>query len=299
MPDCIFAIDAGGTFFKYMLLDEGCQPIAGTAASVDAHSGDDAAVIHDAYLCLCRHALSTAGACGLNIARIAVSTPGPYNYAGGFSMMPHKFKAIRGVSVIPWFHEVLPGRPISFMSDANAFLLGEALSGAAREAVSPIGITLGTGFGFASMKERRLMVGESLIPYGALWNRPFRDGIVEDYVSRRAIRARYQTLKRCSDLPDVREIADQARQGDAEALETFRQTGRFLGEILTAPVREYGADLVVVGGQIARSQDLFLNEARALLDCPIVSAAHIDDAALRGAAQYGLLGTARTMTVLQ
>ena len=48
MPDCIFAIDAGGTFFKYMLLDESCQPIAGTAASVDAHSGDDAAVIHDA-----------------------------------------------------------------------------------------------------------------------------------------------------------------------------------------------------------------------------------------------------------
>ena len=299
MPDCIFAIDAGGTFFKYMLLDEGCQPIAGTAASVDAHSGDDAAVIHDAYLRLCRHALSTAETRGLNITRIAVSTPGPYNYAGGFSMMPHKFKAIRGVSVIPWFHEVLPGRPISFMSDANAFLLGEALSGAAREAVSPIGITLGTGFGFASMKERRLMVGESLIPYGALWNRPFRDGIVEDYVSRRAIRARYQTLKCCSDLPDVREIADQARQGDAQALETFRQTGRFLGEILAAPVREYGADLVVIGGQIARSQDLFLAEARALLDCPIVSAAHIDDAALRGASQYSLLGTARTMTVLQ
>ena len=299
MPDCIFAIDAGGTFFKYMLLDESCQPIAGTAASVDAHSGDDAAVIHDAYLRLCRHALSTAETRGLNIARIAVSTPGPYNYAGGFSMMPHKFKAIRGISVIPWFHEVLPERPISFMSDANAFLLGEALDGAAREAISPIGITLGTGFGFASMKERRLMVGESLIPYGALWNRPFRDGIVEDYVSRRAIRARYQALKRCADLLDVREIADLARQGDAEALETFRQTGRFLGEILALPVREYGADLVVVGGQIARSHDLFLDEARALLDCPIVCAAHIDDAALHGAAQYGLLGTEQTMTILR
>ena len=299
MSDCIFAIDAGGTFFKYMLLDEQCRPIAGTEASVDAHSGDDAAVIHDAYLRLCRHALSTAETRGLNITRIAVSTPGPYNYAGGFSMMPHKFKAIRGISVIPWFHEVLPERPISFMSDANAFLLGEALDGAAREAISPIGITLGTGFGFASMKERRLMVGESLIPYGALWNRPFRDGTVEDYVSRRAIRARYQTLKRCADLPDVREIADQARQGDAEALETFRQTGRFLGEILASPVREYGADLVVVGGQIARSHDLFLDEARVLLDCPIVCAAHIDDAALRGAAQYGLRGTAQTMTILR
>ena len=299
MPDCIFAIDAGGTFFKYMLLDEQCRPIAGTEASVDAHSDDDAAVIHGAYLRLCRHALDAAQALGLNIARIAVSTPGPYNYAGGFSMMPHKFKAIRGISVIPWFHEVLPERPISFMSDANAFLLGEALDGAAREAISPIGITLGTGFGFASMKERRLMVGESLIPYGALWNRPFRDGIVEDYVSRRAIRARYQALKRCADLPDVREIADLARQGDAEALETFRQTGRFLGEILASPVREYGADLVVVGGQIARSHDLFLDEARALLDCPIVCAAHIDDAALRGAAQYGLLGTEQTMTILR
>lgn len=299
MPDCIFAIDAGGTFFKYMLLDDGCQPISGTAASVDAHSDDDAATIHDAYLRLCRHALSTAETRGLNIARIAVSTPGPYNYAGGFSMMPHKFKAIRGISVIPWFHEVLSEHPISFMSDANAFLLGEALDGAARGAISPIGITLGTGFGFASMKERRLMVGESLIPYGALWNRPFREGIVEDYVSRRAIRARYQALKRCSDLPDVREIADFARQGDTEALETFRQTGYFLGEILAPSVREYGSDLVVVGGQIARAHDLFLNEARALLGCRIVCATHIDDAALRGAAQYGLLGTTQTMTILR
>ena len=73
MHECIFAIDAGGTFFKYMLLDEKCQPIAGTANSVEAHSDDDSVVIHEAYLSLCRHALSTANAFGLNIARIAVS----------------------------------------------------------------------------------------------------------------------------------------------------------------------------------------------------------------------------------
>ena len=299
MPECILAVDAGGTFFKYVLLDMQCRPIDGTAAGIDAHSSDDAPVIHAAYRRLCRCALDAADALGLNIARIAVSTPGPYNYAGGFSMMPHKFKAIRGISVIPWFHEILPDCPVSFMSDANAFLLGEALDGAAREASSPLGITLGTGFGFASMKGRRLLVGESLIPYGVLWNRPFRDGIVEDYVSRRAIRARYQSLKHCSDLPDVREIADRARQGDAQALETFRQAGRFLGEILASPVREYGADLIVVGGQIARSHDLFFNEARDRLACPIVCAMHIDDAALRGAARYSLMGTAQTMTVLR
>ena len=298
MQDCILAIDAGGTFFKYMLLDEKCHPIAGTNGSSDAHSDADEQTIHDAYINLCRHALNAAAAHGLHITRVAVSTPGPYNYVGGFSMMPHKFKAIRGVSVIPWFHEVLPERPINFISDANAFLLGEALSGAAREASSPIGITLGTGFGFASMKARRLMVGETLIPYGVLWNKPFRDGIVEDYVSRRAIRARYQSLKHCDVLWDVHEIAEFARQGDSEALETFRQTGCFLGEILDAPVREYGADIIVVGGQIARSHELFLGEARARLSCPIVCAKDIDNAALRGAACYALMGAARTMTIL-
>ena len=147
------------------------------------------------------------------------------------------------------------------------------------------------------MRNQRLLVRESLIPAGALWDKPYREGIVEDYVSRRAIRARYQAISDKHENPDVREIADRARSGDPAAVQTFRMTGKYLGEILREPVERFGIDMVVLGGQIARAHELFLPEAQPLLPCPIVFAAHPDDAALRGAAFYGLHGSDGTMSI--
>jgi glucokinase len=54
----------------------------------------------------------------------------------------------------------------------------------------------------------------------------------------------------------VREIADAARTGDGRAVEALRGATTVLGRLVGPRVREFGAELLVVGGSIAGSWDL-------------------------------------------
>lgn len=148
------------------------------------------------------------------------------------------------VPLPPVFARELPGVPVRFLHDSTAFLLGEAWQGAARDMENPAGVMLGTGFGFTVMQRRRVLVDANGTPALVLWNAPFRDGTVEDYVSRRALRDAYGPQ-----APDVRELAELARGGDTRAQAIFRRMGEALGEVLTRYLPA-GTDGVVLGGQI-------------------------------------------------
>ena len=56
---------------------------------------------------------------------------------------------------------------------------------------------------------------------------------------------------------DVREIADRARAGEPAAQEVLAYALRSLGRALAAPISDFGAELVVVGGSMSGSWDLF------------------------------------------
>lgn len=81
----------------------------------------------------------------------------------------------------------------------------------------------------------------------------------------------------------MRALAERARGGDARAREVFRRMGEALGQVLTRYLPA-GTDGVVLGGQIARSAELFLPWARG--PAAVTMARHIGSAALRGAAVF-------------
>lgn len=278
MREAILALDAGGTSIKLSLVESGKEPAGGTAV---AFEGDT----KDALLTAFRKALLTgqAGAerLGCRIAHVGIACPGPFDFFHGVSLMTHKWAGIRGVPLKPVIAEVFPGVPLSFLHDSTAFMLGEAFAGAAGEAQNPAGIMLGTGIGYAFMKNRRVCLDETLSPLVRLWRLPYRDGTVEDYVSRRAIRKRYGDKRGLTEAPDVQAIAAQASAGEPEALAAFRETGALLGSVLRIYL-DAACDLVVIGGQIARSAALFLPETQKALTVPVMAATHIDNAAIRG-----------------
>ncbi len=268
MREIILALDAGGTSIKAGVL-RGEEILAERSFPFDGEE-------KERMLAVFRQALSWGGA--YRPACLGVACPGPFDFARGVSHMRHKWRGLMDVPLPPVFQQALPGVPQRFLHDSTAFLLGEAWQGAAREMRSPAGVMLGTGFGFAVMADRRVLVDANGTPAVVVWNAPLGEGTVEDYVSRRALRDAYGPQ-----APDVRELAELARQGDERAQDVFRRMGERLGEALTRYLPR-GTDGVVLGGQIARSAELFLPWARTPV--PVTVARHIGSAALRGAAVF-------------
>lgn len=297
MERVLLAVDAGGTFFKYALVTEDYKLIF--EGECPAHSDGSLQDIEWAWRGLVREALTQSEKLGKMLSRMVISTPGPYDFVSGCPMMKHKFTAAYGVSVLPWLHAELPNAPVSFLHDSTAFLLGQMHFGAAKDAKNPAAVTLGTGFGFGCAKDGHVLVNAARSSYISVWNKPFRAGITEDYVSRRAIRANYQALSGCDAvaLPDVKEIAERAQAGEAAAIETFKQMGEALGEILRPVLVSLNTDKLVIGGQIAKAHALFLPYALPSIPCSVAPAQGGTDTALLGAAIFCMLGAEQTIYI--
>jgi glucokinase len=225
------------------------------------------------------------------IPRWAIATPGPFDYARGISLISGvaKLDALYGVDLRAELSAALSLRPddVSFLNDADAFLIGEWWAGAAQGHDRAMGVTLGTGLGSAFMGRGQIIdTGPDVPPEGRLDLVPFRGAAVEDTLSRRGLRAAYR-----EDAPDVVEIARRARAGERQAAEVLRRFGSGLGEFLAPWVERFAPTCVVLGGSIARSWDLWSEDFRAAcspdMDLTWYGVAeHLDEAPLLGAAYH-------------
>ena len=226
----------------------------------------------------------------------AIAIAGPFDYPKGISRMRHKLEYLYGFGMkaaIANHFGWLPER-VQFLNDADAFLLGEIGTGAARLATRSVGITLGTGIGSAFALNGQLVTyGPGVPERGEVWDLPYESGIVEDLISTRALQANY--LRRTSVMLDVATIAGGAAT-DAAARVVFEEFGRQLGRVLRHVTAQFAPEVIVIGGGIARSSHLFLPAASAELQfagtCLQVSH-QLDNAPLIGAAVswFGHTGT--------
>lgn len=183
---------------------------------------------------------------------VCAAVPGPFDYAAGQFLMKHKFAAVYG----EFFADVagLPRENCKFVHDVNCMLLGNR----------PVGntaiIALGTGLGFAMFVDGHLLKNALGSPLVSIFNRPFRDGVLEDYASKRGVLKLYGR----SDLT-VKDVADRAHAGEREALDAFERMGTIIGETIAPIMSEYGIERLLLGGQISRSADLFIRQIRSEL----------------------------------
>ncbi len=191
-----------------------------------------------------------------------LAMPGPFDYAAGVSWMRHKLPYLYGISLREALARRLGWQPdrVRFLNDAASHLLGEIGAGAARGVDRAVIITLGTGIGSAFAVDGRVQVdGPGVPPGGEIWNQPYQGRIVEDFISTRAIQQAYR--QRTGLERDVATIAAAAKD-DVAAAEVFSEFGRQLGLALRSLFSAFAPDVVVLGGGIARSADLFLPAAQ-------------------------------------
>ncbi|MDT4891704.1 MAG: hypothetical protein QOE97_739 [Pseudonocardiales bacterium] len=220
-----------------------------------------------------------------------IAMPDPFDYVNGVATFENvgKFDALYGLDIGAALRERLPQRPGSlvFRNDADAFVLGEWRLGAAEGFARCAGITLGTGLGSGWLVDGRIVVEEPGVPELGRARFLTVDGEgLEEVVSRRGIRRAYAAGG--GDDADVHEIAERARAGEERAAATLDRVFDALGRGIGPALRTFGADVVVIGGSIARSWPQLEPAFRRGLAWPdgppVVLAQHPDDAALRGAA---------------
>lgn len=193
------------------------------------------------------------------LAGIGFAIPGPFEYRTGVSKMQHKFKNLFGLHLPSALSPLLSSKkdlPMRFLNDATSFAVGEAWLGEGRDFQKVVVITLGTGFGSAFIENGvPVVVGREVPKEGCLWHLPFREGIADEYFSTRWFIAEYR--KRAGDkIVGVKELMEKAAT-DVVARNLFFEFGQNLADCLAVPLQNFGAEVLVIGGNIAHALPLF------------------------------------------
>ena len=200
-------------------------------------------------------------AAGGQAAGAELAFPGPFEYGNGISRMEHKLPFLFGVSLrtpLAAYFGWTPDR-VRFLNDAAAYLLGEVGAGVATGVGRVVCITLGTGIGCGfAVNGKHVTSGPGVPPGGEIWNLPYGSGIAEDELSTNFFIADYQ--RRTGTEIAVSEMAARAAT-DADARAVFEDFGTRLGETLSVILRDFAPQVVVLGGGISKSSQLFLPAA--------------------------------------
>lgn len=258
MIDCnsFLFIDAGGTFLKSAVMDSQGGVYGDSSFTTESHSEDSRDEILEALEKTIRNGLSFVDNNKLNLGAIGVCIPGPFDYKNGTSLMEHKYKGIKDVNLKeyfsdkPWFPSDIK---FIFRHDVNSLVAGEIWKGNAQNYKNAAVLTLGTGLGFSFSVNKVVQCNEIGGPLISLFRYPYRDGILEDYISKRGILRLYNEISGNNIHVEISEIGSMAKAGDKHALRAFEEAGNILAENLRDILRDNEIECLLFGGQISRS----------------------------------------------
>lgn len=295
---CFLLLDVGGTFVKSVVATLNGELLPNTETSVPINSDGTRLEIEKSFATVISHGKIIAEYNGYTLAGVGIAFPGPFDYNTGISYMTHKFAALEKLSVKDFFHslpEIGADMPVVFMHDVTAAVLGEMRFGAAQGYKNIAVITLGTGLGFAHTINGEIQYSPMGSPLVSIYNRPYRDGVLEDYVSKRGFLRAYAEVRGEENPADltVAMIGGMCGKGDKQALATFENVGKILAEELKPLLEEFNIECLLFGGQISRSF-CYMESVFAKLKEEVGSLKHVSTLKhLSTAAPLGLLSKLR------
>lgn len=199
-----------------------------------------------------------------------------------------KYENLYQVSVSDELPAFLEGEvEFRYLNDATSFGVGVARIGEAREYNKVIAITLGTGFGSCFISNGIPQVNAPDVPKdGCLWDKPFKQGIADEYFSTRWFKKRYEELS-STDIKGVKEIAEADNEFSKAV---FNEFGNNLAEFMIPVIKKYQPDLIVLGGNISNAHEKFLPAVKDKLkkensDVKFIISSLMEEAAIIGSAR--------------
>lgn len=203
--------------------------------------------------------------------RIGISCGGPLDSARGVILSPPNLPGWDHVEAVQYFTGQF-GVECVLQNDANACAVAEWMFGAGKGTRNMVFLTFGTGLGAGLIIDGKLYAGtsdmageighvrceeEGPIGYG-------KAGSYEGFCSGGGI-AQLGSLLGLPAGMSARDIAEGAYAGDARCKEVYRISGEKLGKMLSVLIDILNPEAVVIGGVFARSSDLLLPYAEAVI----------------------------------
>ncbi|MCS7010546.1 MAG: ROK family protein [Anaerolineales bacterium] len=241
---------------------------------------------------------------------ICAACPGPTDPARGIILSAPNIPGLENYPLGTLLQERY-GVPASVQNDANMAAVGEWRYGAGRGHKDLLYLTISTGIGGGVICNNQLIIGAhglaaefghiTVLPDGPLCSCGQR-GHLEAISSGTAI-ARYVTEQIAAGRPSslaeetnitARDVAMAARQGDALAKEAYDRAARFLAQGMADFLHLFNPSIVILGGGVSQSRELFFEPMQQLLQKLVMSSAYLkelqivpaelgDDAGLLGA----------------
>ena len=192
---------------------------------------------------------------------IGFAMPGPFDYKTGVALMKNvaKYDSLYGINVGNELKKLLqlPAEmPFRYLNDALSFAVGECWTGKATGYNNVVAITLGTGFGSAFLTNGVPVIEGDRVPkMGYVYHIPYENGIADDYFSTRWFIKEY-FLRSGIQVSGVKEIADRVNH-DPIARQIFEHFGTAIGNFLAPLLSKFGAECLVIGGNISGAYPLF------------------------------------------
>ncbi|MCP3678320.1 MAG: ROK family protein [Deltaproteobacteria bacterium] len=265
VDDYVIGVDIGGTNLKIGALLPNGEVLCKMTTPSQVHEGRDSVIKR--ILSAIEEVKCRAGE--LDLAGVGIGIAGAVNQRDGMVVQAPNLPGWEGFRVVEELSEVL-SCPIVIDNDANVFTLGEGWRGAARESRNFCCLTLGTGVGGGLVLDGRLWygvdgtageVGHIVVEPDGIQCDCGSRGCLEMYASATAL-VRMAREKGEGEGITADEIARRARGGDEQCRHLFFSLARYLGIAMTDLVNLLNLDMIVLGGGLSVSCDLFLDEAR-------------------------------------
>lgn len=141
--------------------------------------------------------------------------------------------------------------PVAINNDANCFALGESTHGKGKNYKDIVGMAIGTGVGAGLIFDGKLYSGRNT-GAGEIGDLPYLDKVFEYYCSGQFFLQVHKV--KGSD------IAKRAAEGDRYALDLYKEFGKHLGNLVKAILLAYDPEVIIIGGSISKSFDLYKEE---------------------------------------
>jgi glucokinase len=240
---------------------------------------------------------------------VGVAVPGLFNSDGTIELFPNLPGAWRGFQALEPVRSAT-NLPTAIINDARAFTLGEAIMGAALGKRTVACFVLGTGVGGGVVIDGKIHLGASgaageiahqIVKFDGPLCGCGAQGCAEPLTNSAA-------LAKLAGTKTAEEAYKNALAGDEKAIAAFKEVAYWIAITLTNIMVVLAPDTIVIGGGVAQSGDILLNEIRTAMhtrahlyptsDINIVPATLGFYAGSIGAALYGAITAGAQLSLI-
>lgn len=272
----IGAVDIGGTKIAFALFNASGTPVFRGRVRIEERGGEEAL---EQVVSICYQLEEEARKKRGRVKAAGLCIPGVVNPRTGYVWAPN-IRGWRDFELIKRLKKKISFNPVA-MSDRTAYVLGEVWKGVARGRKNVIYLAVGTGIGAGILAEGRVIHGQSDLAGAAGWlalNPEFKPGYAEVgcwewEASGRALERKAREFSQkylelinpahmSSEMSsgfqnEVEFLLHQARAGHPEAQKIIEEMQDYLAMGLAGLVSIFNPEMVVLGGGLFNSPDLF------------------------------------------